>query len=286
MQTQPGVWTGPGLRMNKMFAVPVLVLAGAVVMSAVASAAPANSTAPEVAAPINWTGFYVGGDIGGLARHGHGTSDFFQESETAHTIQGQSLNSSSGVAGVHVGFNWQFAPSWVAGIEGDWQWTRSRFSACREIGFESLPCVVGGFIGVGTIGDDVQSFGTVRGRLGMTFDRILVYGTGGAAFTDVRTSLGVNCSVIGCSSANPITTTAEFLTHKTGWVAGGGIERIFGQNWIIRAEYLHADFGNLSQTLFLPSLNCFNFGTCGLSWSRNLHFDIVRAGVSYKFGGF
>ena len=136
MQTQSGVWTGPGLKMNKIFAVPALVLAGAMVMSAAASAAPANSTAPEVTAPINWTGFYVGGDIGGLARQGHGTSDFFQDLENPHTLQGQSLKSSSGVAGVHVGFNWQFAPSWVAGIEGDWQWTRSRFSACREIGMD------------------------------------------------------------------------------------------------------------------------------------------------------
>lgn len=286
MQTQSGVWTGPGLRMNKIFAVPALVLAGAMVMSAAASAAPANSTAPEVTAPINWTGFYVGGDIGGLARQGHGTSDFFQDLENPHTLQGQSLKSSSGVASVHVGFNWQFAPSWVAGIEGDWQWTRSRFSACREIGIDSLPCVVNAFVGVGTVGDDVRSFGTVRGRLGMAFDRMLVYGTGGAAFTDVRTSLGVDCSNFGCSSGNPIVTTAEFSTPKTGWVAGGGIERMFGQNWIVRAEYLHADFGNLSHTLFLPSLNCFDFGTCGLLWSRNLHFDIVRAGISYKFGGF
>jgi outer membrane immunogenic protein len=270
--------------MKFLFALAISLVACTAALSA-AGAAPANGTAPETAA-ANWTGFYVGGDIGGLARKGHGTSDFFQDPENPHTLQGQSLNSSSGVAGVHVGFNWQFAPSWVAGIESDWQWTRSRFSACREIGFEGLPCVVGGFDGVGTVGDDVQSFGTVRGRLGMTFDRTLVYGTGGAAFTDVRTSLGVDCSISGCSSSNPIATTAEFLTHKTGWVAGGGIERMFGQNWIIRAEYLHADFGNLSHTLFLPSLNCFNFGTCGLSWSRNLHFDIVRAGVSYKFGGF
>jgi outer membrane immunogenic protein len=284
MQTQPGVRTGPGLRMNKIFAVPVL--AGAVVMSAAASAAPANSTAPEAAAPINWTGFYVGGDIGGFARHGHGTSDFFQGSETPHSILGQSPNTSSAAGGVHVGFNWQFAPSWVAGIEGDWQWTRSQFSACRPTDIPGFACTEN-FRGFGTLGDEVRSFGTVRGRLGVAFERMLVYGTGGAAFTDVRSSLGLDCVPSGCgANGNPTTATTESSTHRTGWIAGAGIERLFGQNWLIRAEYLHADFGNLSNTLFLPLLNCFDNRSCGLSWSRNIHFDMVRAGISYKFGGF
>jgi len=245
-----------------------------------------NNRPSEIVAPVNWTGFYIGGDIGGLSRKGRGTSDFFQESETARTLLGQSLNSSSGAGGIYAGFNWQFAPSWLVGIEGDWQWTRSQFSACRQTGIVGNACAVGAFNGVGTVGDDVRSFGTVRGRLGMAFDRTLVYGTGGAAFTEVRTSLGLDCTFLGCSSSNPIAAAAEFSQNKTGWVAGGGIEWMFGQNWMIRAEYLHADFGNLSHTLFLPSLNCFNFGTCGLTWSREMHFDIVRAGVSYKFGGF
>ncbi|HYC17533.1 MAG TPA: outer membrane beta-barrel protein [Pseudolabrys sp.] len=245
-----------------------------------------NNPPSEIAAPVNWTGFYIGGDIGGLSRKGSGTSDFFQTSESAHTIQGQSSTSSSGAGGVYAGFNWQFAPSWVAGIEGDWQWTHSQFSACRQTDTASLACTENSR-GFGAVGDDVRSFGTVRGRLGIAFDRMLVYGTGGVAFTEVRSSLGLDCVPNGCgSSANPTTAAVESSTRKTGWVAGVGIERMFGQNWVIRAEYQHADFGNLSNTLFLPTFNCFNNGVCGLSWSREMHFDIVRAGLSYKFGGF
>jgi outer membrane immunogenic protein len=123
----------------------------------------------------------------------------------------------------------------VAGIEGDWQWTHSRFSGCRQTGIGGAACTVIAFNGVDTVGDEVRSFGTVRGRLGVAFDRVLVYATGGAAFTDARTSLGLDCTFLGCSSANPIAATAEFSTQKTGWVAGGGIERMFGQNWIVRA---------------------------------------------------
>ena len=136
-------------------------------------------------------------------------------------------------------------------------------------------------------GDEVQSFGTVRYCLGVAFERMLVYGTGGAAFTDVRSSLGLDCVPSGCgANGNPTTATTESSTRRTGWIAGAGIERLFGQNWLIRAEYLHDDFGNLSNTLLLPLRNCFDNRSCGLSRSRNIHFDTVRLGLSYKFSGF
>ena len=47
-----------------------------------------NNRPSEIVAPVNWTGFYIGGDIGGLSRKGRGTSDFFQESETARNFAG------------------------------------------------------------------------------------------------------------------------------------------------------------------------------------------------------
>ena len=51
-------------------------------------------------------------------------------------------------------------------------------------------------------------------------------------------------------------------------------------------EYLHADFGTVTSTLLLnPATQCSPAGPCGLSWSRQVKQDIVRFGVSYKFGG-
>lgn len=276
--------------MKTILAVPALVLAGVVAITAVARAAPVDKATPAAATPVNWTGFYVGGDIGGLSRKGRGESDFFEQSSLPHTFQGQSISASSAAGGVHAGFNWQFAPSWVIGIEGDWQWTRSQFSGCRQTFIDPFGCVVGPFTGLISVGDDIHSFGTARGRLGIAFDRMLVYGTGGVAFTDVRTSMSVDCSDLGCSSGIPGTAAAEFSQHKTGWVAGGGLEWMFMPNWAVRAEYLHADFGNLTHTLFMAPINCANFaliiGTCGVSWSREMQFDTVRLGLSYKFGGF
>jgi len=118
------------------------------------------------------------------------------------------------------------------------------------------------------------------------FDQMMIYGTGGAAFADVKTSLGMNCKA-GCGdSGNAITTSPESSSHRAGWVVGAGIERMFGQHWIVRAEYLHVGLGTVSNTLFLPATNCFGGSPCGLSWSKDISQDIVRAGVSYKFGDF
>jgi outer membrane immunogenic protein len=271
------------LLMKKVFMLAILALAGSTPMIAAATAAPLNRAAPEIAV-TNWTGFYVGGDFGGAFQHTQGTSNFFQNDALANNSQDHSRSISSGVGGIHAGFNWQVAPMWVIGIEGDWQWTHSQDSFCRQTDTSSAPCndINRGFA---TIGDNIRSFGTVRGRLGWAFDQVLIYGTGGVAIGDVKTSLSLNCPN-GCgASGTAITTTADTSPNRAGWVAGGGIERIFGKNWIARVEYLHVNLGNESNTLFLPPGNCAAGGPCGLSWSRDLSYDIVRGGISYKFGG-
>jgi outer membrane immunogenic protein len=275
--------------MNKIFKVPVLVLAGIATLSAAANAAPVNNAAPEVAAPVNWTGFYVGGDIGGLAWHGHGTSDFFQQNgnpddQERDNFVSHSPSSTSVTGGIYTGLNWQFAPSWVIGLEADWQPTKLQDSFCRQTDVLSGSCNADARGGA-TIVHDVRLSGTVRGRLGWYFEQMMVYATGGGAFGEVRTTLDLNCPS-GCGLTGiPTTASAETSSRKTGWVVGGGIERMFGHNWIVRAEYLHIGLGNVSNTLFVPAANCV-VGTCALLSSQDLSFDIVRLGLSYKFGGF
>lgn len=234
-----------------------------------------------IASGYNWSGFYIGGDIGGAFQRGSGTSNFF-ESGDVNNVQRQSAGGDSVIGGFHAGYNWQFAPTWVVGIEGDWQWSASRSSACRQTSISSEACNDNGF-GFVTINSDTRSIGTARARFGWTADRVMIYGTGGVAFTDVRTSLGVSC-LNGCgASSESIVTAASSSTVKTGWVAGAGIEWMLSSNWIGRAEYLHVGIGSLSNTLNLPSDNCFFGGPCGVSWTRDLRYDIVRAGISYKF---
>lgn len=79
---------------------------------------------------------------------------------------------------------------------------------------------------------------------------------------------------------------SNYATKKTGWVAGGGIEWMLDANWMVRGEYLHADLGNVTNLLVLDPVNsCFAGGPCGATFSRDVRYDIVRLGASYKFGG-
>ena len=240
------------------------------------------STQTPAAPSYNWSGFYVGGNVGGAFQRGGGTSNFFQNdiAPLDDNFRSQSAGGDSVIGGLHAGYNWQFAARWVVGVEGDWQWIKSESSACRQTDRIDAACNDFGR-GFSTVSGETRSIATVRGRFGWTSDSVMIYGTGGFAFADVRTSLGVSCLIAGCGNDNtPIATTVNSSTTKTGWAAGAGVEWMVGPNWTIRAEYLRIDLGSLSDTLNLPA-NAFSPN--GVSWSRDLRYDVVRTGLSYKF---
>lgn len=277
--------------MKKLLIAASLALLGSVSANAADLAARPYTKAPVYTEPAyNWSGFYIGGDVGGTSATGDGTSNFFQTlgiPSFDNNNQSQSPSSGSFIGGVHVGYNWQFAPSWLFGLEGDWQWTAAKYDFCRQTDIGSLACSDNNR-GFANISGETRSISTIRGRLGvLVVPNVLLYGTGGVAFADITTNLGLNCLVDGCagSAATPNATAANFSTIKTGWVAGAGIEWMLYRNWTVRAEYLHAEFGNELNTLYLAPGNCFAPGPCGTSWSRDHRYDIGRVGFSYKFDG-
>lgn len=256
-------------------------------MSAFAADIPVRPYAKSpIAAPVyGWSGFYIGGNVGGVSQDASGSSNFFQQGANANNIQGRSLSQSSVIGGFHGGYNWQFAPSFVLGIEADAQWMNTNSGFCRQTDVLSLACADNGR-GFMTITNDTNWLSTVRGRLGWTFDRLMIYGTGGVAFGEVETSISLNCSVNGCGNQpGPFATSGAFSSVNTGWVAGGGIEWMFASNWSLRAEYLHVDLGTVAATLNLPAANCSAGGPCGGTFARAMLYDIGRVGLSYKFGG-
>ena len=184
-------------------AVGTLLLVGATFLSAQIVPAVAADMPPLDRVPIapafNWTGIYFGADLGGAWS----------------TIRASGLatnNASSVVGGVYAGYNWQFAPGWLIGIEGDSSWA-------------DLTVPVGS--------GDVNWIATVRGRLGWAlWATTMVYFTGGAAWSTV--------SIPGVDTL-PATQT------KTGWVVGGGLEwALWASNWLARAEYLNYTFTGLA----------------------------------------
>jgi outer membrane immunogenic protein len=262
------------------------VLAGIGATSALAAdlGARTYTKAPVMVEQVySWTGFYIGGDFGGAVVSRNFTSNFSQNHPSpalANNVQRNSFSDTSFTAGIHAGYNWQFAPHLVAGLEGDWQWVRSSHSFCRQTESLSLACVDDEFnnSGFGTVSGRLNSVATARARVGWTVDRVMFYGTGGAAFAHVKSSLGLNCLSGGCGrDSNTLAGSVSSSSAQTGWVAGAGVEWMVSHNWIVRAEYQHIDLGDVSAK-FSPAC-----GGCTLSSSQNLRLDIGRVGLSYKF---
>jgi outer membrane immunogenic protein len=250
------------------------------VSAVAASAADPGNKAPTRAAEVfNWTGFYVGGNVGGAWENESGTTNFISSNSPAaqaNTPQSNSLRNGAAIGGIHAGYNWQIT-RWVFGVEADWDWTHTRNGFCRQTDNLSAACTDNGR-GFLTLTGKTASLDSARGRLGYAWDRFMIYGTGGAAWANFDSSINASCLVAGCGSAlvsqNP---TAYFSDTKLGWIAGGGIEAMLDTDWIARAEYLHYDFGSITSTLTADPQSA--------TWSRTFRYETVRVGLSYKFGG-
>jgi outer membrane immunogenic protein len=160
----------------------------------------------------------------------------------------------------------------VIGVEGDFNGARSRANDALVAG---LPAPL-----VGTMAHRVDEkldwFGTLRGRVGITDSRWLIYATGGWAFGHVKSATFVQFSLDGD------TYTSSFSDNVSGWAAGGGFEYAFRDNWTVKGEVLWLDLGKVSYVspertgIYVP----------GYSYTTHLDLNevVARVGVNYKFG--
>ena len=248
--------------------------------------------APAPPPPVfNWTGFYIGANAGGAVSLPSGTSDF---QDTLGPIDGnpfgnpQQFSSAnwSGLGGFQAGYNWQVNPLWVLGVEVDWDWMRTKYSFCRQTDIGSTACVDNGD-GFETIASQTDWIGTARVRAGVTLDGILLYGTGGAAWGKVDTTLSQTCLVgpgCGANSLTPVATSSTTTTYRVGWVAGAGVEYALGANWSVKGEWLYVNLGKINSALSTVGNDGVNTGTQTTLWSRTEAYDIVRVGLNYRFG--
>jgi outer membrane immunogenic protein len=266
--------------MRGIFALSFL---SAALIGSAAQAADLPVKAPPKALPpvSNWTGFYVGANVG----YGWSHRDFTNTiTGTLGTIQNSAVSSGNDdgkgwLGGGQIGFNYQFLNHWVAGIEADLDAAHitSSTSAC----FTGLS----GIKACGNRDTDVKDFGTVRGRLGYVFNNVLVYGTGGWAWGHGSNAIQINCIGPGCPGMSAVPPTspapASVDVNPSGWTAGGGVEWAFLPNLTLRAEYLHLQFDGItedrSKSGFFPSL------FISSHVSSNVGVDLVRVGLNYKF---
>lgn len=242
--------------------------------------------APLVAAPayaFSWTGFYVGANAGfGGDRFAYPFSASSQQLQaeapplTASASGRYSLTSSGFFGGGQIGYNHQFSNNIVLGLEADFQWSgiRGRFDGTQTLSDNGTSVTTSfGF------GSQVAWYGTLRGRLGYAWDRVLVYATGGAAYGRVDTS-----GTISVSGPNGPVQTASAASGGTqwGWTVGAGLEYAFAPQWSFKTEYLYVDLGK--RTLFSSAVNDVANGfTSNAAMSVETRFHAVRAGVNYRF---
>lgn len=211
---------------------------------------------------FTWTGGYIGANIG------YGWGDFEQAFDAEVIIlgplsEGFDADGDGIVGGAQAGFNWQMG-QFVFGVEVDVQAADIDGSTSRS--FTVGPATLDTNVSTG-----IDWFGTARGRIGFVpTERLMVYGTGGFAFGETKSSASYDAGLLGSDSASSKDT-------RTGWAAGAGAEYAFADNWTLKAEYLYVDLG---EETFL------NFEEPGL-FEADLTSDVtlqtVRLGINYKF---
>ena len=260
------------------------VLAGCLAAPAHAADLPIGSPdyveRPPIVGLLNWTGFYVGANLG-YARNA-GNADVtacvvaiavcptaaFVGSPIGPIIPGAPVFSftetmSGVIGGVQAGANWQTGNA-VLGIETDLQGT-SQSSSSSTIGVDvnGLNDPNRGFITAAN-SEKLKSFGTVRGRVGMASDRWLFYVTGGWAYFNWSSSLAIS----GLGAAN-------LSGFQGGGAAGLGVEALITGNWTVRAEYLYLQSTNISNAPFAARPDIF--------LNTRFRENVFRVGVNYVF---
>jgi outer membrane immunogenic protein len=227
-------------------------------LGAFAADLPAPMPGPAVYAPpaalraiANWGGFYVGGNVGvGAARDQSNFSAGGATFATADTSLWGALG------GAQAGFNWQ-SGGFVAGVEGDFDWSNPKGSITAQAGAATA-----------TLEHDINWFGTARGRLGYAADGWLAYVTGGYAFGRVELK--------GTATAGPATASFTQNSTPSGWTLGAGTELALGPNWSAKLEYLYVDLGTVTNTAVVA-------GIPTVTDRARIQMNVMRAGVNYRF---
>jgi outer membrane immunogenic protein len=257
------------------------------VAAVIALSAPVTALAADMAvkapAPVgyDWTGFYVGGHVGG----GWQNTTFADPSAEPqllnccfflNTFNGPTpatnANGTGFLGGVQAGTMYQIGRL-VVGADFDWSGTSLK-------GAGSTQFVAGGFGGsTATESYTVNTkwTATATTTIGIARDRFMIYSKGGVAFENVSYGLGVVTN-------NPATFAANASDTIAGWTVGTGFKWAFTNDWFVNAEYNYMDFGSKAQN-FNGNVN-FNPGVSPVNFTPtfNQHISEVKVGLNYKFG--
>lgn len=241
--------------------------------------APMYTKAPVMAPVYDWTGFYLGGNVGygWGANTGSGYSSFTDSlgglagffAAGGNVLPG--VNPNGIIGGGQIGYNWQISP-WVLGIVADIQASDMKASGTGAASIGAFTSITESKTA------KIDWFGTVRAKVGYAVNNVLFYGTGGLAYGEVNASTSFNDPSAG---GGPRVFAGSSSSTKTGWAAGAGVDYALSRNWTVGAEYLYVDLGTISTTETQVS------GPANAStFTSNSKFtaNIARLTINYKFG--
>jgi opacity protein-like surface antigen/outer membrane protease len=230
----------------------------------------ATKASAAVARPMDWTGFYIGGHIGG-GYSADRWSDPFASTVGAGGFTnvagfGDAVDATGPLGGGQFGANWQTGP-WVLGVEADASVADIKGQVSCFTGTGGLLC-----------GRQINALGTYTGRIGYAWDRSLAYVKAGGAWIDTT------YSVFGNTSA--LTLGIGSTTLQTGgWTVGAGLEYAITNQWTTFAEYDH--IGLPSTNVGFPAVALQTVATGNNSpIAVSQSVDLFKLGVNYKFDCF
>jgi outer membrane immunogenic protein len=272
-----------GNHMKKIIAAAALAVLGA---TSAATAADMATKAPMYkAAPVvvsDWTGWYIGINGG----YGWADTNNWAIPGTPDTFIG-SAKAQGGLVGGQVGYNWQVAPNWVVGIQGDGDWANIRGNATNPLSPDGR-CWSGGDQ-TSDCKTNYKAMGNLTARAGyLILPTTLVYGKAGINFaaldlkvTNVIDITGGTCAPVG--TVQPGYNSRS--TTQTSFTAGGGIEQKIGNNLTVFGEYDYVDIHGTSTGLNTGGTGG---GGCTPDFTSSTTLkplNIVKFGLNYTFGG-
>ena len=247
---------------NILKSLGLAVVASAIVGQAVAADLPSRKTPINpYLAPVsayNWSGVYWGSQFGYASMIASQNEIDYLPALRGYLAGPNTAFTASGLlVGSHLGYLAQFN-SFVAGIEADFD---GSFAKAGRV--YNTPNASTGFQRV-----DLNNYlrGTLRGRLGFAFDRVMPYITGGMALGAFQM---IETSGFGAAEARKFT--------RLGWTLGGGVEYAINDVWSAKVEYRYSDYGRLGMTTYTAMP--------GNQFSTRVTDNEARVGFTYHWRG-
>src|SRR6266540_1644075 len=251
-----------------------LLITTAAIVAALASgsAFAADLGRPVVKAPVvapvpyyNWSGFYIGGHIGGGWADPHYTNLVNTTAFGDLSPGNRFSHDASGIlGGGQVGFNWQTG-NIVFGLEAS-------FSGA-DINGTFNNTVFGAADDVFTT--RIRSLFLGTGRIGVAWNNWLLYATGGYAGADVRARVSDTVGLFQGSGSD-----SQWLS---GWTVGAGAEFGFTPNWSLALQYNYVKLENSNFELAGTVTPPVCFGACSYLFRVNTDMHIATARLNYRF---